>query len=343
MVVFDTEDSMSNILDNNSKLNLEFGAYVPMYKRFSVDEDLLGRIAKGSLPWVSNKQKGALVEYYEFMVAELDRVLSKGKFEYLVWDTVEPLEASMAAWAEQNRGLSGWSGQRAFGRLETEAIRPLIENLFEAVARRGIKYILLTSHLRRLWEGERPVPNKVAPGGRLTLLSRLSTMMLWLSPGVGNTDGAPAAIVLKARKAVETIENDNWVVRRSLPERIPHFTWEDVRRYERDGCDMENPAPGEVMTASERDMVSEFLSDAQMRLMTLGAEMDLETAKAQAMPFMGSGEAFSIGADTTTAIAPEVVEQIIALAGEGLKPVQIKTQLGVSIKDVLETLKGIGK
>ena len=119
---------------------------------------------------------------------------------------------------------------------------------------------------------------------------------------------------------------------------IPAFSWTKVRQYETNGCNHAQPQPGETITQSEMDMISEYLTDAQLRLMTLGAETELEQMKAQQMPFIG-GEAFSLEAP---GLAPELVEQIMKLAGEGLKPVQIKTQLGVSIKDVLETLKGAG-
>lgn len=274
MVVLDTEDSMSDIIESNARLKLKFGAYIRAYERFKVNDDLLSLIAANKLPWVSPQQKSALVSYYEWIVQTLDKTLKKGDFKFLAIDTIEPIEAAMTAWAETNRNLSGWSGSRAYGRLETEGVRPLYEGLLEAISRRGIETILLSSHLKRVWENDKPILNKLQPGGRMAVLSRLSSMMFWLTQS-DNPDGAPAAIVLKARKGKESIEGNDWKIERPLPRRIPHFTRKDVERYEREGCDLAHPAAGETMTESEQEMISEFLTDEQMRLMLMATESEL--------------------------------------------------------------------
>ncbi len=334
MVVVDTEDSMSDIIKNNEALGYQFGAYIRMYDRFKIDQDLLDAIAKGKLPWVSAQQKSALLGYYEFFVHEINSVLEKGKYEFLGIDTVEPIEAAMATWAETNRQASGWSGKRAYGGLEVEAIRPLYENLFEGIARRGVKNIILASHLKRVWEEDKPILNKVQPGGRLVLLSRISTAMFWLVAGAGNTDGAPAAIVLKARKATETVSNDEWVIKRILPERIPHFTWQDVRGYETTGCDLRNPKPGETITEAEREMISEFLTDEQMKLMVLGAEMELEGMKIETI----------VSPQQTNGFEPKredsrLAERIKGMKVEGLGLKTIADTLGISLGEVLKASK----
>lgn len=275
MVVVDTEDSMSDLIESNSRLGLQFGSYLRAYERFKADNDMLSAIAQNKLPWVSSQQKSALADYYQWFVKALDETLKSKSYKYLAIDTIEPIEAAMTAWAESNRQLSGWSGNRSYGKLEVEAVRPLYENLLEAIARRGIETILLSSHLRRVWENDKPVLNKTQPGGRLAILSRLSSMMFWLVPS-DNPDGAPAAIVLKARKGSESVENDSWIIRRPLPRRIPHFTWADVAQYEVQGCDLAHPATGETLSNSEMEMISEFLTDDQMRLMVLGAEMEIQ-------------------------------------------------------------------
>lgn len=278
--VVDTEDSMSDILRQNQELGFEFGSYIRAYERFH-DDDMLDRMAQGNLPWVTDKQRGALCEYYEWFIYTLDKTLKRGTFRTLIIDTVEPIEAAMTAWAEKNRDKSGWSGTKAYGRLETEAVRPLYENMLEAIAQRGVTDILLTSHLKRIWENDRPILNKVQPGGRLIVLSRLSTAMFWLTQNSQNEDGAPAGIVLKARMGKTVIEDGRWVTRRVLPERIPHFTWADVERYVISPANIAHPAEGEKMTPDERAMISEMLTDEQMRLMVLGAEQDLERVKAE--------------------------------------------------------------
>lgn len=337
--IVDTEDSLGDIVKANERLGLAFGEYVRAYERFRPDADLLGAIARERLPWVSDRQKAALVEYWEWFVETLDRRLKPGTFTCLGIDTVEPIEAAMTVWAETHRRESGWSGSKAYGRLETEAVRPLYENLLEAVARRGVRHIVLASHLRRVWEGERPVLNKVQPGGRLAVLSRLSTAMFWLVQA-DNADGAPAAIVLKARQGLRTVVDGRWRVRRALPRRIPHFTWNDVRHYEQHGCDLRIPAPGETPTPDELAMISELLTDEQMRLMVLGAELELaQTAVPATLVPPGTGlpsPAPSSGGGAPPDIAPEKRQMALSMLAQGATPPAVAVALNVPLVRVIE-------
>ena len=329
MLVVDTEDSMSNILANQERLGLKFGAYIRMYDRFKVGDDMLERIAQGKLPWVGSSQRNALVQYWEYFIGELHKRLESGKFKYVGIDTVEPVEAAMAAWAEANPRLSGWSGTRAYGRLETEGVRPLYENLLEGMFNRGVEHIILTSHLKRVWEEDKPVLNKVQPGGRLNLLARISSMMFWLVREANNDDGAPAAIVLKARACVMDVKDGQWAPRRALPDRIPHFSWADVRRYLEKGCDLKNPARGETLSVDEKDMISEMLTDEQMKLMVMSQERDLEIAKA-------ARQVETVQPVVT--VEPDVEEVILELSKGDLNPMQIAEQAGVSLPDVIRVL-----
>lgn len=340
----DTEDSASDLVKKLCELKHGFGEYVRMYERLKVKEDLLDLISRGKLPWVNEQQKSALVDYYLFFLNKMNTMLKPGKFKYLIIDTVEPLEAGLAAWAETHRKESGWSGQRDHGKLEVEAVRPLYDAMLESFSLRGIEYILLTSHLKSSWLNDKPVPGKVEPGGRLSLLTKLSSIMLWMSPQDNNASGAPAAIVLKARRAKIDIEGDKWVVRKSLPQRVPEFSWDRFRQYERDGCDRLCPQPGESITTAERAMISEFLTDEQMKLMVLGAETELEMMKSQQMPAMGGGE-WSMDdngrgvIEQASNLTPDVVSKITQLSQEGLKPMQIRGQIeGVTLKDIMEVI-----
>ena len=276
LLVMDTENSWSNILPLLKDQRIKPGEYVQAYERFRLSDDLLNQIARGQLPWVSERQKSALLGYYDWVVHTLDEKLVQGKFKYVIIDTIEPIEAALTAWAEVNRKQSGWSGSYAYGGLEVEAIRPLYENLLEAISRRGVETIMVSSHLRQPWIDKKPVPNKVEPGGRLKLLSRISSMMLWLVQDNTNKDGAPAALVLKARLGLLTVENDSWKPQQVLPERIPHFSWENVEDYKKHPAHRNNPQPGETMTVAEREMISDMLNDEQMKLMVLGAESERE-------------------------------------------------------------------
>lgn len=273
-LVVDTEDSTSDIVRDYALQGLQFGCILRGYDRFKPDKKMLANIAKGELPWAGKSgAKSELVGYYEWLLQSLDSELEHGKFTNVVFDTIEPVEAAMQAAIEANPKAFGWSGSRAYGRLEVEGVRPLYDNLFEAIHARGVQNILITTHIKPVWMGDQPVLNKVKPGGRLNILARLSTMMIWLVMDGSNPDGAPAGLVIKGRQGLSAVAEDGYIDRRRvLPRRIPHFSWRDVNRYMTHPADFTHPADGEVPSADEEQMMSEFLTNAQMGLMQLAYE-----------------------------------------------------------------------
>jgi hypothetical protein len=140
---------------------------------------------------------------------------------------------------------------------------------FSSLFDRGVKVINLVSHLKNPWQDNRPVPGKVAPGGK-PLLYLLSSLVIWLVNEPANQDGAPAGLVLKERLGNLEVKNGKWKPRRMIPQRIPHCTWDDIRDYLVDGCDLSNPAL--QMKPAERQMISELLTNEQLKLMILSAE-----------------------------------------------------------------------
>jgi hypothetical protein len=315
--VLDTENSMSDIVEQ-----VGFGKYVRAYDQYNLDDKALSRIARGDLPWVDSTQLNALVKLYEWFVKTLDKELVKGKFDYVLIDTIEPIEAAMAAAVEAGKVKFGWSGKRAFGGMETEGVRPLYENVIEAIFNRGVHTIGVSTHIKRVWEGNTPVLNKVKPGGRLVVLSRLSTLMVWLVPNVGNPDGAPAGLILKARKGkMEALDDGSWYVRRIYPQRVPAFTWMDLKNYEKEPANLRNPQPGEVPTSGEMEMISEFLTDEQMKLMVVGAELELEAQS---------------GAILTGTPEMGKMDEIASMLEDGKSPVEIARELNVTLNAVRE-------
>ena len=324
LCVFDTEDSMSDLI------HLGF-THIRLYDKVRVGGDMLERLAKGEVPWVDQQGRSALIGYYEYFVETLNEVLEPGKFKYFVIDTIELIEAAMTAAVESGRRTFGWSGTRAFGKMEVEGVRPLYTGLLEAIAQRGVEYIILTSHIKQPWvtvgKDSYPILDKVKPGGRLKVLSWLSSAFFWLVEG-DDPNGAPAALVLKARIGnIEAVGN-KWKARQVLPERMPVFTWDAVDYYREHPADLVNPADGERMSDSEREMIGELLSDAQMRLMVSSAEQRTAEARGKGMlvkvpeksvdVVLGGGVAELVAAGKTNR---EIVE------GTGLAlPVVIKTR-----------------
>lgn len=276
----DTEDSASDILRGNEQLGLKIGKYVRAYERIPKDVDIIGQLSQGKVPWVTEKEKGALIQFYNWFIATLNSELTNNRYDTFILDTTEPLEAAITAYVEESKQKVGWSGQRAYGRMETEGVRPMLDNLFEGIHRRGVKRIILTSHTKSVWADNKPILNKVEPGGRLAVWTRVSTCMFWLVPNFENEDGAPAALVLKGRFEKRELDKDTGFVkpRRILPQRMPRFSYYDMLEYEKRPANLKDPQPNELPTPEEREMMSEFLNDAQMRLMVLGAETELAQA-----------------------------------------------------------------
>jgi AAA domain len=319
-LVIDTENSMSDI-----KAQVKFGEYIDAYEQYKPDAKMLESIAAGNLPWVSDTQRNALSDYYYWFVKAIDARLTDKKFKYVIIDTVEPLEAAFTAAVQKDPKKFGWSGDKTFGRIETEGVRPLYQGLLSAIYARGVETIILTTHLHSVWEKDKPVLNKVKPGGRLALLTRLSTLMLWMVPSVGNEDGAPAALVLKARMGKMVATEEGWKTQRILPQRIPHFSWIDVENYKKNPANLAEPKVGEVPTEGEQEMISEMLTNEQMRLMVAGAEIE---AKLMQEPSLL----------TRPAVQPEA---IIALHGTGLQPAEIAQQLGVGMPIVINAIRSL--
>lgn len=292
--VHDSENSMNRVLVGQEKSGHKFGRYVDLKARFSDlpgEDDLLDRINAGELPWVSQGAKSNLVDYYQYILNDIATNLTPGKYDVYIHDTLEKFEAGMAAWVESNKRLAGVTST-AYGKLWSEGIFVLYENLLTSLYSRGVKTVILCSHLKTPWHDKRPVMGKVVPSGK-KILYRLSSLMLWLVNDRRNSDGAPAGLVLKERMGDLAVVDGKWQIRRMLPRRIPHCEWEDIRRYLREGTDFDNPAPGEAMSQAEKAMISELLTDEQMQLMILAAEQDLAEAQQQSV-LTGSGGSFTV-------------------------------------------------
>ena len=304
----DSEHSANQIVEQLQEANLAFGYYGSLPDRFTglpAENDLLHRISGGELPWVDSAQKRSLATYYQAILADLDEHLEPGKYRVYVHDTLEKLEAGMAAWVDLNKKKAGVS-KTAYGGMWNEGVFPLYEQLIASIYDRGVEVIILTSHLKTPWEDSRPVVSKVSPAGK-KLLYKLSALMLWLVNDNHNKDGAPAGLVLKERlgKLLPT-KDDTWHQRRMLPNRIPCCTWNEINRYLEEGCDLKLPDFGEMLSSEEVTMISELLTDEQMKLMILGAESDLEALRKETAPIV----------HTESILTPESEAKRLAVVGQ---------------------------
>lgn len=336
--VHDSEKSMNRVVERLAKSHLSFGHYADLSARFSDlpgEADLLDRINKGQLPWVDRAQRSSLVAYYEYLLNDLATNLTKGKYSLYIHDTIEKLEAGMAAWVEDHKAQSGWK-RTAYGELWTHGVYPLYEHLAASIFDRGVETIIFTSHLKTPWEGKRPVVGKVAPAGK-KILYKLSSLFIWLVNDSRNTDGAPAGLVLKERLGdLYPDDNDEWVAERMLPKRIPHCTWKDIRGYLEDGCDLANPTEGETMSIAEQEMISELLTDKQMRLMILGDEMELAGMQAGMLSNVANGNG---GNDFDIQAAIENKEETIDAVKSLKATAREMAEGGIEVEKIAELLE----
>ena len=357
--IHDSEKSGNRILSNLNRIGKNPGRYISLGSRFGnlpETDDLLHRINKGELPWVDKSGRDALIEYYNYILDDLDKNLIPGKYKVYIHDTIEKLESSMAAWVEANKRSAGVTST-AYGKLWSSGVYPLYENLMESLYNRGIETIIFTSHLRNPWEGGRPIPGKVSPSGK-KILYRLSSLMLWLVNERSNQDGAPAGLVLKERMGNLEIVDNSWKIKRMLPERIPHCTWNDIDKYLTIGCNLADPSTGERMSTQEKEMISELLTDEQMKLMILSEERELEEMRQQqnvsviptttsdnetvSMPVTLPKNISNVSESTTSSEIPPAYAAALELyISQGMNNVDIAKHLNLPLPEVIKARRSL--
>ncbi len=341
MFYHDSERSSNRAIQELEAQGLAPGYYGSLEARFSglpVEDDLLSRIKKGKLPWVTEAERSSLEGYYLYVLNDLEQNLTRGKYLFYVHDTIEKLEAGMAAWVEGHKKQAGWT-QKAYGKLWTEGVYPLYAQLIEAIFQRGVRTVIFCSHLKTPWHGNRPVTGKVVPSGK-TLLWFRTSLFLWLKQEPRNADGAPAGLVLKERLvSLQATDDDDWNPRRMLPRRIPHCAWSDIRRYLKDGCDLASPPEDEVLSREESELISEFMSNEQMKLMQLEVQKEILELQTQVPDLLRTTEEKLEIPGVTGQVKVESSVTAMTLLQEGKSPGEVSRKLGISLPLVLQAKK----
>lgn len=348
VVYMDSEKSANNFRANLKQLkHPDFGKYIDLQERFAdlpKDDDLLDRINKGEPPWSSSGERSALIGYYQHIISELNTELVHGKYALLVMDTAEKLEAGMAAYVEANKGRFGVT-TTAYGKLWTEGVYPLYQNLFQGIWQRGVDTIILNFHLKNVWDGNRPVPGKVGMSGK-KILYTLSSLMLWLENDSRNPHGEPAALVIKERLGqadAELLAQDEWGWKQTLPPRIPCATWREIDKY----LSSENvynplaPKPTEKRSPDEEDMISDLYNDAQLSLMLTDAKLQ---EQANTLALVGAGVIGSpvFNAEPTTTTTMTASENGNTKPQTRVEAIAAWKASGRKLPDLLSRIKGMG-
>lgn len=347
VVYMDAEKSANNTRANLRADGLpDFGMYIDLEDRFSdlpSDDDLLDRIGKGKLPWESEGQRNAMIDYYLYIIKCL-RDITPGKYSTFVLDPAQKLEYGMRAWSDQYNTKNVIT-KTDHGKLDFLIYRPLYESLINAIWNRGISTIILNFHLKDYWFNDKPVPNKVEMAGNKVLFLRAS-LMLWLVNEPKNPYGEPAGLVMKERLGSVKRKTDasgkpvdEWDTRRRLPPRIPTCTWAEIARYLREGFDPKNPKPGEVPSDEERNMIGTTLNEMQMALMFKDVEIEANRtnlAMAEAGLIMPS---MSLGVES-----PQVFASNNGVPHTRTEAISVWTSMGRKVPELLKRLRerGVG-
>ena len=173
MVAIDNENSLNNFRAGMNTLNVDFGLYINTMARFGNlpgADDLLTRMDKGDAPWVGKAEQGMFIDYYKYFLTEINQI-PRGKYQALIIDTGERLEAGIAAFVEANKKKFGVT-DTSYGKLWVNGVYPLYSHIFQGIWDRGIQTIIINFHLKNVWEGKRPIPGKVTHAGKKTIYPR---------------------------------------------------------------------------------------------------------------------------------------------------------------------------
>lgn len=334
VVYADSEKSANRFREQLSLAGLpDFGLYIDLEdveRRFGFpkENDLLDRLSKGEMPWANAGEQGAMLGYYTYILDQLSKI-PYGKYDTFVLDVAEKFEYGMRAWCEVQ--VKKLAMSKDHGKMENALVRPLYESFLNALWGRGIQTIILNFHLRNVWDKatQKPVANKVQMSGNVVLYKRAS-LMLWLVADGRNPNGEPAGLVIKERMESVGVKDGKWNIRRVIPPRIPVCTWEEIRRYEKDGYNIGAPKETEVLSKGEQDMISEMYNDAQMALMLKDLELEQQKATLALQ---------ELGLLPTN--VPQKEESIVAETPKTkADAIKMLRERGLGMKEILERLKG---
>ena len=320
--IHDAENSGNHFVSELKKKDKKFGYYLNLDDAWThalPDEaDLFDRMVKGDLPWANTQEQDSMIDYFKFVMQNIRTNLKKDEFDVYIMDTIERFEAGMYAYAEANPDKTGWR-KKAYGEVWTKGVYPLYRAFLNALYQRGVKVVVLTSHLRTPWVDNKRVIGAVEPKGK-SILFQLSQLHLWLVHDVRNEDGEPAALVFKERlgNISSNDDSDSWNVKRCLPPRIPTFNWVEVEKYLKNGVNMNNLNDRERLSREEESMLSTTLNDLQMQLMILQTQESLLEKQESSKSILIPNEATVLPRDTAVSLYDK---------GNGLSVAAIAEQL----------------
>lgn len=219
--------------------------------------------------------KPDLVSLYTSTQTIIDSI-PQGRFTVAILDNISPLEAGMKIEVQNNvtkytkefgLNASNVSSGR-FGGASAAVNFMVTSRLCMPLYAKGVRLIIVTSHVKNAWSSGGPIPNKYNVLGA-DRWQELSILTLILVPG--EYAPIPAALVQKEQLGLlkwdeETGEH---IVQRRLPQRIPKCNFAEIRRYLREPANLQAPAMGEKPKQSEIDSFSNELTREQLDIVRM--------------------------------------------------------------------------
>lgn len=281
-------------------------------------------------PVVESGDTGGIALYETSM--DYFKSLEYNQFTTVLLDNISPLESAFGAEAVRNRvqyanqyGLdstkilkNSWGHKKA-------TVNCMIADLCIMLWGKGVQVVVASSHVRDAWAGGTSVPGKYRWKGA-DKWQDLSTLTLVLQRG--RYAPIPEALVVKEQLSVISVPNQltdaqiaeimaggqAHAIRNRLPRKLPRCEMSEIRRYlSRDAAEF---TAEETPTQKEIDAFGEKLSREQLGFVMAAKQLEKESER--------------------TAIRSGV----LALAEQGVKKPAIAKELGLSVKDIRDIMRG---
>lgn len=226
----------------------------------------------------TNEQSGRIETYgpldiFEWFLQLVDHLLPR-QFDVIMADPITDLEGGLVGYVRKyckNFGMTEAQMSKAGGLL-WGAVKDFQKQVLLKLSAK-CQTFYFTSHLRSVWEGDRPVRGKKEPKGKETLME-LAGLYLWLERQAdkeGNVPAVPSAIVLKERLADTVINADGKLsIIQLMPPRLPKGTVGAIREY------IARPPDYQKLRDDEKVVEEEMSEEDKLRLKESIAHADKE-------------------------------------------------------------------
>lgn len=227
-----------------------------------------------------------LFQEVDILITKMER----NRYTTLILDNIDPLQNALDAEVKAKALQYGLNPAKAaagqFGE-NWKGVNSLVSNICQLAYSRGIRVIVIVSHVGHPWTAAGPDLRKWSVKGVETF-NRLSCLSLILVPGnplKGGEIDIPAAIVKKESLMFTRYdpEQRQTLIRRRVPYRFPQCTGQAIRDYVGDDpekwFDSKNPRQGEMPDLEEMKPYQDIMTESEWKDIVRAAEIGVEADK----------------------------------------------------------------